>query len=124
MGVVGYRVPVVDELNGDPVVKNDEKQRDDGVGKPVTPGRGAESVALGEAGVAFVIAHAIGNLKMYLGPADFLPTHDTDFFNAYFPGWSYTAPQNYDFVYHANNTSDGSWVYSNAPNSNPGNITG
>jgi hypothetical protein len=47
-----------------------------------------------------------------------------DFMNAYFPGYSYTAPQNYDFVYHANTTTDGSWVYSNAPNSNPGNIIG
>jgi hypothetical protein len=47
-----------------------------------------------------------------------------DFMAAYFPGWSYTAPQNYDFVYHANTTTDGSWVYSSAPNSNPGNITG
>lgn len=49
---------------------------------------------------------------------------NVDFMNAYFPGNSYTAPQNYDFVYHANTTSDGSWVYSNAPNSDPGNITG
>lgn len=70
------------------------------------------------------------------GPTDFDPTatcascakassseqQNADFMNAYFPGSTYSGVKNYDFVYHT--VSNGSWVHSNAPDNNTGNITG
>jgi Collagen triple helix repeat (20 copies) len=70
------------------------------------------------------------------GPTSFDPTavcascstatsseqQNADFMSAYFPGSTYSGPQNFDFVYHT--ASKGSWVHSNTPDNNTGNITG
>ena len=37
--VIGHGVPVVDQLDGDPVVKDGQQTANDGVGKPVDPRR-------------------------------------------------------------------------------------
>ena len=74
--------------------------------------------------------------KVGSGPTNFDPTavcsscanatsseqQNADFMNAYFPGSTYSGYQNYDFVYHT--ISNGSWVHSNTPDNNTGNITG
>ena len=52
--VIGDGVPVVDKLHRDPVVKNNQQDGDDPVGKPVEPGRGAGWVGLGETGIRFL----------------------------------------------------------------------
>jgi hypothetical protein len=44
------------------------------------------------------------------------------FTSAFFPGSTYSGVTNYDFVYHTD--SNGSWVDSNTPANNTGNITG
>jgi hypothetical protein len=70
------------------------------------------------------------------GPTSFDPTavcascskaasseaQNADFMSAYFPGSTYSGAQNYDFVYHT--ISNGSWVHSNTPDNDTGNITG
>jgi Collagen triple helix repeat (20 copies) len=74
--------------------------------------------------------------KVGSGPTNFDPTasctacssvssseaQNADFMAAYFPGSTYSGVQNYDFVYHT--VSNGSWVHSNTPDNNTGNITG
>ena len=47
---------------------------------------------------------------------------NSDFMSAYFPGSTYTGPKNYDFVY--TTPANGTWVHTNAPDNNTGNITG
>ena len=86
--------------------------------------------------------NAIGNFQgietwtVGSGPTNFDPTatcaacstatssegQNADFMKAYFPGSTYSGPINYDFVYHT--VSNGSWVHSNTPDNNTGNITG
>lgn len=70
------------------------------------------------------------------GPANFDPTatcaacstassseeQNADFMQAYFPGSTYTKPTHYDFVYRT--VSNGSWVHSDSPDNDTGNIIG
>lgn len=49
-------------------------------------------------------------------------TQNTDFTDAFFGSSSYSGVSTYDFVYHTG--SNGSWIDSNTPNNNTGNITG
>ncbi len=52
--VVGDCVPVVHQLEGDPVVENTEQDRNNCVRNPVAPGRGAGPVGIGEFEVRFL----------------------------------------------------------------------